>query len=575
MTTPTARSGRPAGRFLARAAGAAVLAAVLAAPLHAAPAARDELLRFVPDDAGFCLVLQDLRGHTADVLASPFAEQVRKSFGDTLGSDAAVQQLAKVDKELHAALGVGWVELRDDILGDAVVFVFRPGPPGKTNEDQGLFLVRARTADAVANLVENLNKAQKKDGSLKEVQAVEYKGVTYQRRVEVKQPTFYYLRGPVLLFTSQEDILRRAIDCDQKAKGEPWLLPRLREVGADKAALVVWLNPRAFDAGLEEKLSKAAESEAAVLKHFRDYWQAIDGVAVFADLDKDFRLSWAETFQIVKLPVKAQLLLAEAGKPSDLWRAFPDDALAAFAGRTDFSLLFDVLSEFQPKEAAAAADSALGKDFFRDVLLPHVGPDWGFCVTAPPAGDKDGLPRGLFAVRVPPGDEEAPADQAIFSAVHTAALFAVLVNNRQHPDAPLRLKTETADKQEIYYLVGDKVFPPGLRPAFALKDGWLLFATSPEPIRAFALGPPATTSGPAPILRISFKAWRAYLKDHADALAAALAERNGAGKDKVRADLDNLLAGLQFVDRLEITQTARPGVVIATMTVQTAQPLKK
>jgi hypothetical protein len=583
MTTTTARSGRRAGPLgdpWARFACAAAFAAVLAAPLHAAPSPRDELLRFVPDDAGFCFVLQDLRGHTADLLDSPFAEQVRKSpIGSALSADVAVQQLTKVDKDLRAALGVGWEELRDDILGDAVVFVYRPGPPDKPDQEQGLFLVRARTPEAIANVVDTLNKAQKKDGALKELQDVKYQGVTYHRRVEAKQQTFYYLRGPVLLFTSQEDILRRAIDLDLKAAAgsDPWLVRRLRDVGADKAALVVWLNPRAFDAGLDEKMSKAGEPEASMLKRFRVYWQAIDGVALFADLDKDFRLSWAEMFQAEKLPAKAQRLLAEAGKPSDLWRAFPDDALAAFAGRTDFSLLFEVLSDFQPKDAAAAANSALGKDFFQDVFLPHVGPDWGFCLTAPAADDKDCLPRGVFVVRVPPGGEEAPADQALLSAVRTAALFAVLVNNQQHPDAPLRLKTLVVEKQEIYYLVGDKVFPAGLRPAFALKDGWLLFATSPEQIRSFAIAPApgAPRDGPAPILRVSFKAWRAYLKDREEPLAVALAERRGIDKNAARDEIEGMIAALQFVDRLEITQTARPGVVIATLTLQTAQPLKK
>src|SRR5579884_3703467 len=39
---------------------------------------REELLRLVPDSVGFCLVVQDLRNHTADLQNSPFFEQLRQ-----------------------------------------------------------------------------------------------------------------------------------------------------------------------------------------------------------------------------------------------------------------------------------------------------------------------------------------------------------------------------------------------------------------------------------------------------------------------------------------------------------------
>ena len=41
---------------------------VLAAPARAAEPA-NELLRLVPEDVGLCLVIQDLRSHSADLLA--------------------------------------------------------------------------------------------------------------------------------------------------------------------------------------------------------------------------------------------------------------------------------------------------------------------------------------------------------------------------------------------------------------------------------------------------------------------------------------------------------------------------
>src|SRR3954451_2545324 len=63
-------------------------ACLLAAPAaRGADGPRDELLRYVPEGVGFCVVLQDLRGHGAAFLASPFLEQLRRSpLGESLGS---------------------------------------------------------------------------------------------------------------------------------------------------------------------------------------------------------------------------------------------------------------------------------------------------------------------------------------------------------------------------------------------------------------------------------------------------------------------------------------------------------
>jgi hypothetical protein len=224
---------------------------VLAAPLLAA-SPRDELLRFVPDDVGFCFVLQDLRVHAADLAASPFIEQLRLSpAGAALRASKEIKQLDTVDKYLHQTLGVGWEQLRDDVFGEAIVFAYRPGPPDKPEQEQGLMLLRGRSDEVLSRLVEKINQAQKKDGSLTEIQEVQYANTTYYRRVEPKQTNYYCLRGPVFLFTSQEETLRRAIDLDRATgDAEPMLARRLREVGADRAVLALWLNPRAFDAGL-------------------------------------------------------------------------------------------------------------------------------------------------------------------------------------------------------------------------------------------------------------------------------------------------------------------------------------
>ncbi len=545
-----------------------------AAPLMAA-SPRDELLRFVPDDVGFCVVMQDLRVHAADLAASPFVKQLSDSpAGAALRASGELKQLDKVDKYLQHSLGVGWDQLRDDVLGDAVVLAYRPGPPGKPEQEQGLMLLRGRDGDVVARLVEKINEAQKKDGSLTDLQEIQYLNTTYYRRVEPKQTNYYYLRGPVFLFTSQEETIRRAIDLDRKTgAAEPTLVRRLREVGADRAVLALWLNPRAFDAGLEEKASKAVGPDADLQQKVLAYWKAVDGVAAWATLDADLRLSFAQQARPEKLPAPVRRFLETASRPSELWRRFPDDALLACAGRIEFGALFEALLSFQPKDDAGAFGQALIKD-----LLAHVGPDWGFYVAAPPKDGKDWAPQGFLSIRTAPGGETAPVDQALLSAVQTAVLAGVLAYNQQHPAEPMRVKSVVSSQQTIHYVDNVSFLPSGVRPAFALSDGWLAFASSPELLRHFIEAAPKAEAedGKAfPLLRISLKGWRAYLAERREPLATALAEKNQLTAEEMGKRLDDLAGVLQLVDHLEVDCRGGPGLTVVTLSIQTAQPLKR
>ena len=262
-----------------QAAGVVVLAALVLTHLQAATP-RDELLRFVPSDVGFCVVVQNLRETGAALASSPFVDQFRESaFGKKLQEASEVTTLLGAEKELKKQLGVGWNELRDDILGVAVVFAYRPGPKGA---EQGLMLIRARDAKMLGDLVARFNKAQMAAGDLKELKELKYKDIVYHGRVEKNTTTYYHLRGPVLVFSGQEEMLQRALDLDRAAPtgAEPALATWLRELGADRALLAVYVNPRAFDADFAAKLASADAAGAAFLKTFLVYWKALDGVAL-------------------------------------------------------------------------------------------------------------------------------------------------------------------------------------------------------------------------------------------------------------------------------------------------------
>jgi hypothetical protein len=547
-------------------------------PALAQAAPRDELLCLVPEDVAFCLVVQDLRGHAEALNGSPFAEALRKSpLAAAIKDSAEFKKVAFLDAELRKQTGLGARDIADKLLGDAFVLAFRPKPPGTTGEDQGLFLLRARDAEVLANFVERLNRAQKESGDLKELHERQHAGATYFRRTERKGDNFYYVNGPVLAFSSQEALLHQAIERDrQKSAGEPAVAQQLRLLGAERSLAAVWINPRAFDGEMRRNLEKAEGGDKVVQAGFLRYWQALDGIALSLAMEKEARLTLALRARTESLPAAAKRFLIAAARPSELWDRFPDDALFALAGRLDAVALLEMLGDFQTKEARTALSDALerglgapaGKDFVRD-LLPGIGPDIGLCLLAPPSSEKGPLPQGLLAVRV---RSDKGADAALLSMVDFYARLAVVTYRGQ--GKAISLKSSRQDKVEVKYLDGEGVFPLGVRPAYALVDGYLVFASSPEALRRFGPARTAKAPGEVPLLRLSARALSRYLTERREALLPVVAEKNNLSKAETARRFDGLRAGLRLLDRVEIVQSSEPGKLSLTLRLQTAQPLK-
>jgi hypothetical protein len=561
-------------------------------PLQAA-APRDELLRYVPDDAAFCLVIQDLRDHSKALEQSPFIKEMQKSpFVQSLLKSDDLKNLLKVEEFLRDNLGVDSVKLRDEIFGDALVFAYRPGPPGKPDAEQGLFLLRARDEKLLGEIIDRLNELQRKSGDLVELKELKHGDVVYYRRVERKheggkeerkETNFYCLKGAALVFTSQEAILHDAIDHEHDASDakEPEAAKQFRLAHAEKPLGALWINPRAFDAEMERKAKAAPPAEAAILKNVLIYWKALDSIVLSAELQKDVTLQASIRARVDQLPAAARKFLAEAAKPSELWERFPPDAMLATAGRFDLPALVEVVQAFLPAELNQSMKDSLdrgfgatlGHDFLTDVL-PFVGPDWGVCISAPPSDDKAWFPQMIYALRVQPGDKKPPVDQTTLDAVNFFAGVAVLSHNSAKDAKPLSLKSVKQDKVEVRFLTGGDL-PLGLEPAFALDNGYLVLASSPEAIRRFhAVSPAKLDAADVPLLRMSFKAVRDYLKERRDPIVAAVAEKNQIDKQEAAKKLDGLLAVLQWVDRLDLSQQSETGQVTFTLRLQTALPLR-
>ena len=122
--------------------------------VRAANPARDELLKLVPPDTAVCLVVQGLRDRAKAIGESPFSTWVAEKFAPLVNASADIQKIRDTEKILTTILGISTADLRDELLGDAIVLAYQPGPPGKPEAESGSILLKARNPETLRKLID-------------------------------------------------------------------------------------------------------------------------------------------------------------------------------------------------------------------------------------------------------------------------------------------------------------------------------------------------------------------------------------------------------------------------------------
>jgi hypothetical protein len=527
------------------------------------PSPRDELLRLVPPDTGLCLLVSNLRERGQGLQEAGWLKALRASpIGRMLAAAPEAAQLAKHENQLKQYLHIDWAQLRDDILGDLVVLAYRPGPPERPQDEDGLLLLWARKPELLKQLIEHVH-AQTRTDQVKELKSIDYRGQKYFRRTEAGKTHCYFVRGPLLAFSSKEALIRKTIERYETNAGRAHpLVEQLQRAGADKALVSVWLNPRAFDADLQQK-ARQIGAEAQVLQSFFTYWKALDAVILTANVGASLEVKLSLQARPQDLPKSARRLFSDNVARSDLWARFPADSILRIAGRLDAEALADTLAELTPAAArtnitdtSQRLGAPLGLDLARDVL-PNIGPDWGVCITAGPK--QTAIPVMVAALAVKPG--KMAVDQALYKGAQVFAGLVVWGYNSSHPDS-IRVQSTVLDKVEVQYLANDKVFPAGFQPAFALKDGYFLLATSPDAIGTFKkTAAPSFPEGENPIAQMSLSQLSKAIKVRRQIAIAAIAEKNQVTSALAGQWLDILLTGLDLFDHVLFSERREAGQV--------------
>jgi hypothetical protein len=564
----------------------ALLAVTLIGASRVTAAPRDELLRVAPPDAALVVVAQNARGHLKDLSESPFASWFPTTrIGAQLLASANFRKAKEGTAEVFRQLGTTPDELLDDVFGDALVFAFSRGSSDNKAADRSVILVRPRRPETLQKVIDKLNDLQKKSGELKEVVSREHNGAGYFERQRTAEPSeFYFLRDGVFAFSESEADIRAVIDRQRGGDKAPELAERLKRSGVDEAAVILLVNPRAFDADIRAKVAAANRDEKAFLTTFEQAWTALDAVAVYLDHGSDLETGAVLRFRPDAVPAGVKAWLLGPRTPSGLWAAVPENALVAVAGRVKMSELIETLGALVADDGKngvrAGVDQIVGPAIGRDKLaavLDGLGPDWALWAAPPAPGTDNGfLPVVVAALQVrTEGPAGADAAKSLEQAVEFGFRMARFAYNSGHADQ-IDWR-ETPDRGAVIRsLVNEKAFPAGFRPSFALKDGFLLLATSPDAIKSFR--PPAATpkpGGDVPLVRFSGTAARAYLHDHRAALARALTDAGAGPEQEVLTHLDQFAAVLELFDRVELLTRGDPDGCRLTLRVTFAKPLKK
>lgn len=513
---------------------------------------RYELLSLLPDDFAVCMVMHDLKGNAARWEKSDWLATFRAApLGKALLDGPEMQQLERMQADLKKHLDLDWPTLRDDLLGDTLILAYSPGPKDQPDDERGLILLHARKPDRLRQFIDRLNEAQKASGELKDLAELQYRGHTYYRRKQGDKTQFYFVKDSLAAFTVKEKLLHAFLDRHGAPARESSWAKRFKKAGVEQAFLTMCVNPRALDA---ELLASSKKGDP-----FAGYWRALDAIFVTVAIQDEAELRLSIQANTELLPKWASSTFTRTAPPSSLWDRFPEQSIVTIAAQTDFAGLGEALTLLMPekdrKKVASDWKGGVGAvvqlDLFKD-LLPNVGPDWGVCVL--PSRDAKQVPQTIVALAVKPGSKERPVDQTLVKGLELFASIAVLEHNKNNPDAPIRVETVSQGKVEVKYLAGDKAFPPGIAPAFALKDGFLLLASAPEAIDGFRLREKKPSERKeTPLVRISAPELARLLEQRREHILSSLPQKDA------KQHLANVIALLGMFDQLTLSHRAEAG----------------
>ena len=433
------------------------------------PPPSDALLRLVPPDAAVVVSVENLREHASNFLKSPLAADLRQlpAVRAWFASEK-YQQFERSRAQIEALLGANLTDLRDELLGDAVVLALRlpADGPADASQARGILLVKVRDLALLKRLIRVINTTQQESGELAAVADRQRNGTTYHVRefppaADRLAEWFVAFPDGTFAFSNSEAMIQSVIDrkaparvgndaAEAVSKIDPGLgeLPKLMAVQSKlpgPAAARLFVDPRQFERliAAQPRPDKPADARPIVL--LERYLAAVEYAgAALTWSDESIVIHSVETLNASLLDPWLRHWAGDTRPIDSSISLVPPTALAHVTGRLDASAMLDALSQFigdqeQPRLTnfeTLASCLLLGQDL-RTHVFPRLGPGVLAYFDTPPttdepaavSGSKTAPPTGWpfpLVVVVSLGADAEPGTSVTLAAAADNALRAVL-----------------------------------------------------------------------------------------------------------------------------------------------------
>ena len=469
------------------------------APAADADGPADELFKLVPADSGMTLAVEDLRGHSREVIGSPLYEGLRRLpvVQAWMASDR-FRKAERASRDVQAALGVTPEALRDTLLGDAVVLTLQPAPNGRPEQARGLLLVKVRDIPLAERLLGTLNDAQFRSGELVGLQPRSRGPVNYSARLfkAAGRPSEFYVHfdDGTFAWTNSEEMILGVID--RKVGGGPSLgddpdFRKVRRGLPDRAIASLFVNPRLLQGAMADAPRPANDRAAALLAR---YIGAIGQVGLALQWRDGVTLHTHETIAPEKLDPWLKRWLIQPASPVVLPAQIPPSTVAVLSLNLDHRTAREALSELIPEDDRTSLGNfklvlqgiLLGQDPATEVL-PRLGPGTLLYLEIEPG--RAILPHfplvGVVEWSEKPGAASltSPLDNALRTA------FAIYALDPKRRQAHLSVESRTMGDSRVTMLTN------GLRApiAYRVDRDRLVVGNSVEGVARFGTGQPPST----------------------------------------------------------------------------------
>lgn len=458
---------------------------VLTTVWHAVSA--DDLLKFVHRDAAACLHMPRPVTDWQRIQSSKFAERITASTVYREWRDSPeFQNLVGVRSLIEGVLAKPLPQAAQELFGAGFVFAAYAVPGGKPD---GVLILEA---DSEATITELLAKLGKLTDSRTEQRT--YRDTVYERWTTKDDKTVHFVRpGNVFALAESEALIQQVIDLHLDNTADSSLAGRRELVAAqtrrtEHEVAAVYVDPRAWDSHIaaDEKMPQPLKNawkrcQWVTLRLRYDDAPQFD---VEADYDSEGSPGWWTRW--TDLAASSQLPVER----------IPQDALLAMSGLLDSPGIVDLAHRSQaastelPKEVRQArrmlSGLLLGLDPVDD-LLPVLGPRWmAYVVPRSPAADAGAVVSKsfpvdmLFAIELQPNapapDTGIEPTAALHNTLFTGLNVLAAVHNTRTKQQIAVVRNKNVNDVTIHWAEPVALF----RPAFAISDGYLLLATSPE-----------------------------------------------------------------------------------------------